>query len=259
MHEKRYRHPDGHQTSPRRRSFEKTAETISMAVGAVGLGLEKRDGTSKIYVKNIEKRSNSQNDGCNWKKNIGKTGCYHFVIRYFHTKISGLQSTSADFLKPWALYEAATMMMCQICQVSRIFPHPKKNAATVHPSVGFCPPNLWVPVVGVLWSKKNLQIFMDGIGLKKLLSESSKGEDVFAPRSSGFCSGFLPWKKNLGKKKNWIIMAWSWWLGPASAWPSFQHFRFKKTHGGRVIGHLVFSFISNDEWIPYWCVMSLII
>lgn len=24
------------------------------------------------------------------KKNIGKTGCYHFVIRYFHTKISGL-------------------------------------------------------------------------------------------------------------------------------------------------------------------------
>ena len=90
---------------------------------------------------------------------------------------------------------------------------PKKNAATVHPSVGFCPPNLWVPMVGVLWSKKNLQIFMDGIGLKKLLSESSKGEDVFAPRSSGFCSGFLPWKKNLGKKKldhhGLVLMAWT--------------------------------------------------
>jgi len=36
-----------------------------MAVGAVGLGLEKRDGKSKIYGKNIEKRSNSQNDGSN--------------------------------------------------------------------------------------------------------------------------------------------------------------------------------------------------
>ena len=57
--------PKSHQTSPRRRSFEKTTETTSMAVGAVGLGLEKRDGKSKIYVKNIEKRSNSQNDGSN--------------------------------------------------------------------------------------------------------------------------------------------------------------------------------------------------
>lgn len=162
MHEKQYRHPNLIKHHRDGGLFEKTTETTSMAVGAVGLGLEKRDGKSKIYVKNIEKRSNSQNDGCNWKKHR-ENWLLSFCDSIFSYKNLGAPfRTSADFLQPWALHEAATMMMCQICQVSRIFPHPKNKLQqfTQVPSVGFCPPNLWVPMVGVLWSKKKISNFL---------------------------------------------------------------------------------------------------
>lgn len=66
----------------------------------------------------------------------------------------------------------------------------------------------------VVKQKKNLQFFMDGIGLKKkLLSESSKGEDVFAP---GFAlvfalvfAGKKTWEKKPGSSSTLVLMAWT--------------------------------------------------
>lgn len=122
------------------------------------------------------------------KKNIRKTGCYHFVIRYFHTKISGLLfALQQIFWNP----ELSTKLPQWWCAKSA------KSAGSFLTQKKSCnsSPKCWFlqtkPVSShgrSVVNKKKSPIFYGWHRSKeKLFSESSKGEDVFAPRSSGFC------------------------------------------------------------------------
>lgn len=187
MHEKRYRHPD-YQTSPRRRSFEKTTETTSMAVGAVGLGLEKRDGKSKIYGKNIEKRSNSQNDGSNWKKTYGKLVAIILWFDIFIQKSRGSFSHFSRFSETLSSPRSCHNDDVPNLPSQQDLSSPKKKSCNSSPKCWFLQTKPVSSHGRSVVNKKKSPIFYGWHRSKeKLFSESSKGEDVFAPRSSGFC------------------------------------------------------------------------